>query len=190
MNVLCLLGSPRSDGNSAAIARRLCEALERRGTNLELHELAALRFSGCRNLFHCKTRSDRCGLEDDLSPILESFARADVIVLASPIYFTDVTSDLKAFIERLFSFFVPDYATNPVKSRLPAGKRLVLVQTQGEPESQYADLLERYGKSFRMLGIEDLHLIRACGVREPGAVEPMEAVWRRVDEVTALLSPA
>ena len=188
MKVLCLLGSPRPAGNSTQIARRLCEALERRGASLELHALADLRFSGCRSLLHCKTGGERCGLRDDLSPILESFYEADVIVLASPIYFTDITSDLKAVIERLFSFFVPDYVTNPVKSRLPAGKRLVLVQTQGEPASEYADLLERYGKSFRMLGIEDHHLIRACGVRELGDVESLVEVWQRVDEVADLLS--
>ena len=189
MNVLCLLGSPRVEGNSATIARRLCEDLVRRGAALDLHELASLRFSGCRNLFHCKTGSERCGLRDDLTPVLDSLYQADVLILASPIYFTDLSSDTKAVIERLFSFFVPDYVTNPIKSRLPSGMRLVLVQTQGEPEAQYADLLDRYAKSFRMLGIEETHLIRACGVREPGEVDDRADVWRRVEAVAETLLP-
>ena len=190
MNVLCLLGSPRAEGNSGAIARQLCDELAGRGATISCHELATLRYSGCRNLFHCKTGGDRCGLIDDLTPILEEVREADLLVLASPIYFTDISSDLKAVIERFFSFFVPDYTSNPNKSRLAPGKQLVLVQTQGEPESAYGDLLERYGKSFRMLGIERMQLIRACGVREPGEAVGQAAVQQRLAEVVQAILPA
>lgn len=187
MKVLCLLGSPRPDGNSTAVARHLCDRLAEQGAQVSLRRLYDLSFSGCRNRFHCKTGGIRCGLEDDLTPILAEVEGADVLVLASPIYFTDVSSGLKAVIERFFSFFVPDYATAAVKSRLGPGKRLVLVQTQGEDRSAYGDLLDRYAKSFRMLGFEGFHLIRACGVREPGAVHDLAELWTKVDQVAAEL---
>ena len=184
--IACLLGSPR-DGNSSRIARRFCERARDAGATVEIFTLADLAFSGCRNLFHCKTGGDRCGLDDDLTPVLESVRAADILVLASPVYFTDVTSFLKAAIERFFSFFVPDYATNPVKSRLAPGKTLVFVQTQSEPETAYRDLMERYAQGFRMLGYEAFHLIRAAGIREPGATAERSDVWARVDEVAATL---
>lgn len=184
--VACLLGSPR-DGNSGRIARRFCERAQAAGARVEIFPLTDLAFSGCRNLFHCKTAGDRCGLNDDLTPVLEAVRAADILLLASPVYFTDISSSLKAAIERFFSFFVPDYATNPVKSRLTPGKTLVFVQTQGEPESAYGDLMERYAKSFRMLGYGDFHLIRAAGVREPDAVAERPEVWARVDEVAEMV---
>ena len=189
MKVLCLIGSPRVEGNSGSIAGRLCDELMRRGASVSSHRLVELRYSGCRNLFHCKSGGDRCGLVDDLTPILEEVQTADVLVFASPIYFTDISSDLKAVIERFFSFFRPNYWTIPDRSRLAPGKRLVLVQTQGEPESAYADLLDRYAKSFRMLGIEEMHLIRACGVREPGEAAALADVGARVEEVAQAIMP-
>lgn len=188
MRVLCLLGSPRADGNSSEIAHRLCARLTDRGAEVQCHALRDLSFRGCRNLFRCKTGGTRCGLEDDLTPILAAVEAADVLVLASPIYFTDLTSDLKAVIERFFSFLVPDYPTAAVKSRLAAGKRLVLVQTQGEPAEAYGDLLERYAKSFRMLGFEGFHLIRACGVREVGAVTDLPDLWSEVERVVEAIT--
>lgn len=184
--IACLLGSPR-DGNSSRIARHFCKRAQDTGAAVEIFTLADLAFSGCRNLFHCKTGGDRCGLDDDLTPVLESVREADILVLATPVYFTDVTSFLKAAIERFFSFFVPDYATNPVKSRLVPGKTLVFVQTQGEPETAYRDLMERYAQGFRMLGYEAFHLIRAAGIREPDAAAERSDVWTRVDEVVATL---
>jgi len=174
--IACLLGSPRADGNSAELAQRFCEAAEAEGAQITRFELTALRYSGCRTLFHCKTTRDRCGLDDELTPVLEAVRQADIVVLASPVYFTDVSSDLKACIDRWFSFFVPDYVTNPQKSRLAAGKRLVFILTQGEPEERCADIFSRYERPFGMLGFDACHLIRACAVREPGAVRQQAAV--------------
>ncbi|HMB76134.1 MAG TPA: hypothetical protein VKN76_07015, partial [Kiloniellaceae bacterium] len=73
-------------------------------------------------------------------------------------------------LDRFFSFLRDDYVTNPEKSRLPAGKSLVMILTQGEPETHCADVFERYGRAFDFLGFKDRHLLRACRLREPDAV--------------------
>jgi multimeric flavodoxin WrbA len=87
--------------------------------------------------------------------------------MASPIYFGEVTSQLKGFIDRTFSYFVPDYAGNPNPSRLAPGKRLVFIQTQGQPDEKlYADVYPRYEYYFRWSKFEGNHLIRACGVHD------------------------
>jgi len=96
--------------------------------------LSALSYNGCKNLFHCKRDLDHCGQKDDLTPVLEAVSRAQVLVLASPVYFTSITGQLKLAIDRFFSFFVPDYTTAEIKSRLTPGRHLVFLQTQGEPE--------------------------------------------------------
>ena len=185
--VVCLLGSPRAGGNSDQLAEVFADALRSRGAFLELYALRELSFSGCRNLFHCKRGGERCGLADGLSPILEAVREADVLVLSSPIYFTDITSDLKAAIERFFSFLVPGYPTAPVKTRLVGDKTLVLIQTQGEGREAYADLLNRYEKGFRMLGFNAFHLIHGYAVRETGDLAARPDLFTEIENLAAEL---
>ncbi len=185
--IACLLGSPRKHGNSARLAARFCETASELSGSVDQFHLGGLSFSGCQNLFHCKKSSDTCGLRDDLTPVLESVRRAEILVLATPVYFTDVATPLKACIDRFFSFFVPDYVTAERKSRLGNGRSLVFIQVQGEPETACGDIFPRYQRPFRMLGYETFHLIRACGVREesdierqPGLLQEAEATARKL----------
>lgn len=171
MNTVCLLGSPRRDCNSDAMANSFIEQATLRGAPTEIHTLSELNYSGCRNLFRCKTDLERCGQTDDLTPVLEAISQAQVLVLASPVYFTSITGQLKLAIDRFFSFFVPDYATAQQKSRLTSGRHVVLLQAQGEPEGRYAELLESFSASFNGLGFDQHHLVRAWGVRNPGDIK-------------------
>ena len=168
--LLCLLGSPRDKANSSALARHFADTAKAEGAEVEVVPLASLAFSGCQNLMRCKTGASRCGQEDAFTPVLQGIHEADILLLASPIYFTDVSGLLKQAIDRFFSFFRDDYVTNPEKSRLPPGKSLVMALVQGEPETRCADVFERYGRPFGMLGFEDRHLLRACGLREANAI--------------------
>jgi len=170
VKTVCLLGSPRRGGNSDQLAEWFCTAARNAGAEIDMVALADLDFSGCRNLFRCKTGLYHCGQVDGFTPVLTAIRDADVLVLASPIYFTSVTGQMKLAIDRFFTFLVPDYATNEQKSRLGTGRTLVFIQTQGEPEQQYANLLESFSKGFRFLGFDKQHLLRAWGVREVGDV--------------------
>jgi multimeric flavodoxin WrbA len=78
----------------------------------------------------CKTKLDRCVLKDDLSEVLDAVRETDILVMATPVYYGEVSSQLKGFIDRTFSFLVPDYTTNPNPSRLQSNKKLVFIQTQ------------------------------------------------------------
>ena len=164
---LCIAGSPRKDGNSAALLDAFCQGAARTDAQISTYYLDELNYRGCRNLFRCKTDLEHCGQTDDLTPLLEQILHADIVVLASPIYFTDISGQMKLCLDRWFSFFKPDYPTRSDKSRLPAGKQIVLLQTQGEPEANYRDIVDKYYHSFELLGFSKAHLVRVCGVREP-----------------------
>ncbi len=189
MKIVCLLGSPHRNGNSEAVARRFCAAAEAGGAEVQSFRLADLNYSGCRRAWFCKSSLDHCGLEDDLTPVLAAVQDADVLVMATPVYFTDVAWPLKACIDRFFSFLLPDYATSPEKTRLAPGKQLVLIQVQGEPEEHCADILPRYERSFRILGFDAFHLIRGCGLREPGAAEAHPDLMALAEETARRLFP-
>ncbi len=183
MKTVCLLGSPRRDGNSDTLAQRFTTTAQTHGASVQTFALASLSYNGCINLFQCKNGLQHCGQNDDLTAVLDAIAGAQVLVLASPIYFTGLSGQLKLVIDRMFSYFVPDYPTAAIKSRLSPGRHLVLLQTQGEPEDKYADLLDRHSAGFIGLGFDNLHLVRAWGVREPGEVNNHRQFLQQCDAV-------
>ncbi len=189
MKIVCLLGSPRPKGNSAAIANRFCEVAEKNGAEVQTFALNKLKYRGCQACMTCKSKLDKCVLKDDLSEVLEAVREADVLVMATPTYFGEVSSQLKAFVDRTFSYLVPDYTTNPNPSRLSPGKKLVFIQTQADPDQNaFADVFPRYESFFKWYGFDGTHLIRACGVVEAGEVENQEKVMKLAGEIAKKLT--
>ena len=189
MKIVCVLGSPRPKGNSFVIADRFCRAAEAEGAESQTFALNKLKYRGCQACMTCKTKLDRCVLKDDLAQVLDAIRDADILVMASPIYYGEVSSQMKAFIDRTFSYLVPDFPTNPQPSRLAPGKRLVMILAQGDPgEEQYADVFPRYTSFFKWYGFDESHLIRACGVLAPGEVEGREEVMSQTAELARKLA--
>jgi len=188
MLIISLIGSPRPQGNSAVLSTRLVEKARHRGARTETFFLNQLSYRGCQACLACKTGSDRCVLKDDLTEVLEAVRKADVLILSTPVFFSEVSSQMKAFLDRTFSFLVPDYMTNPQKSRLQPGKKLVFIQSQGDPdEKSHSDIYPRYEVFFRWYGFEENHLIRVCGKMEPGSVEQDSELLARVENTAELL---
>jgi multimeric flavodoxin WrbA len=172
MKIVCALGSPRETGNSSTVANRFSDTAGKLGARVKTFALNKLQYRGCQGCMACKTKLDRCILEDDLTEVLEAVRETDVLVLASPVYFWDVSGQLKTFMDRTFSYLVPDFITNPVKSRLLPGKKLVFILTQGNPdEAMFANIFSKFDYFFKAFGFDERHLIRSCGVRELGEVE-------------------
>jgi len=185
MNVLCLLGSPRKKGNSADMARAFCDAAAAAGANVESVYLNGLDAQGCQACFSCKGKTETCVLDDGLTPVLAAVAACDVLVLATPVYFGEVTAQLKTFIDRTFSFLTPDYARNKDKrSRLTPGKTLVMLLAQGHPrEDLFADIFPRYQYFYNWMGFTQSHLVRACGIYHPGDAAARDGL---LEEIAAL----
>jgi multimeric flavodoxin WrbA len=162
MKISCLLGSPRQMGNSAAIARRFTETAANLGANIEFVELNQLTYRGCQGCMSCKTTSDKCVLNDDLTGVLESLKSADVVAMAMPVYCSDVPGQVKCFFDRTFSYLKPDYRSEGNPSRVPAGKKLVFIITQGAPvEELFAEIAPKYQAFLkRSMGFVETFLIR------------------------------
>lgn len=172
MKIVSLLGSPRPKGNSSTIANLFCESAEKNGAQTQTFALNKLSYRGCQACMTCKTKLDRCVLKDDLTEVLDSIRDADVLVMATPVYYGEVSSQMKGFIDRTFSYLVPDYITNPNPSRLSPGKRMVFIQTQAQPdEKQFSDIFPRYDYFFKWYGFNNNILIRGLGLMNIGDVE-------------------
>lgn len=189
MKIVSLLGSPRTNGNSTTIARHLLKTAEGLGAETTVFELNRLTYRGCQACYACKTGSTECVLNDDLREALEAVQAADAVVLASPVYYGDVTAQLKGFIDRTYSFLVPDYITNPKPSRL-SPKKLVFVLVQGHPDEKlFADVFPRYEQFLKWMGFSEVSLIRACGIG-PGHNDaaPEQALRQAEDAARALMA--
>ena len=184
MRILCLLASPRPESNSARIALRFLQTAEKPGAETRTFSLNRLDYRGCQSCFACKTKLDRCVLKDDLAEVLDSVFWADTLVIATPIYYADVTGQLKCFIDRTYSFLKPDYITNPAASRLPPGKKLVFITTQGQSDpDKFAKVPTRYGSIFKWYGFGDIFLIRACGVGPRTKTAELEPYFQQAEEM-------
>ncbi len=165
MNIVAIYGSPRPNGNSSALANRILDAAEQRGAGIRRFELNSLDFQGCQACYACKQGSETCVLTDDLAPVLAAVYAADVVVMASPVYCTDVSAQLKGFIDRLFSFLVPGYIAKPKKSRFTENKKLVFILTQGHRDPEmFNDILPRYLPIMRWFGFSPALTLRAVDV--------------------------
>ena len=171
MKIVAVLGSPRPQGNSSTLARAFLKAAGERGAEITEYLLNQMDFQGCQGCGGCKTKSQTCILEDDLTPVLQAVRDADLLVLASPVYFGDISGQLKCFFDRTYSFFNPDFSC-----RMPPGKKVVMVLTQANPEeAEFADIFPRYQRWFKWFGFKSSHLLRVTGVRDPGEVASQAA---------------
>jgi len=102
MKVVAFNGSPRKDGNTALLINYVFEELKKEGIETEMMQIAGKTLRGCTACYQCYTNKDkRCVIKgDEVNHYIEKMIEADGIILASPVYFTDVTAEMKAVIDR------------------------------------------------------------------------------------------
>ncbi|MEW6388010.1 MAG: flavodoxin family protein [Thermodesulfobacteriota bacterium] len=183
MKIVAVLGSPRAEGNTATMTRWLLEAAGKLGAAREVFRLNQMKFQGCQGCGGCKTKAGHCVVEDDLTPVLAAVKDAEVLVLASPVYFGDLSGQMKCFFDRTYSFANPNFT-----SRLQPGKKSVLVLAQGDSNAaNYEDIFPRYERWLKMFGFEENYLLRATGVFEAGQVKDRTEVLRQAEEIARKL---
>ena len=102
MKVLAFNGSPRKDGNTAILINYILRELENQGVETELVQFSGKTIHGCIACYKCFDNKDqRCSVNDDCAnDCIEKMIAADGIILGSPVYFADVTAEMKALIDR------------------------------------------------------------------------------------------
>jgi multimeric flavodoxin WrbA len=102
MRVVGISGSARKGGNTALLLRHVFAELEKERIETELVELSGKRIHGCTACYKCFANKDRmCAVKGDAAnDCIEKMDAADGILLGSPTYFTDVTAETKALIDR------------------------------------------------------------------------------------------
>jgi multimeric flavodoxin WrbA len=102
MKVVAFSGSARKDGNTASLIKMVFGELNAEGIETELFQLAGKKVHGCRACYKCMDKKNQhCAFEDDIvNECIDMMIAAEGIILASPTYFTDVSAEMKALIDR------------------------------------------------------------------------------------------
>jgi multimeric flavodoxin WrbA len=170
MKIVALFGSPRVNGNTAALTKIFNKTAEELGAAIQTFLLNKLDAKGCQACDACKTETDHCVIKDDLAIVLESVKDADVLVAATPIYFADISAQFKIFVDRCYSYLEP-FEKMPEASRLKAGKKFVLITAQNRGEDMFAEVCTKYRMVFKFLGFKETHLIRGCDLMKADALK-------------------
>lgn len=102
MYALAVNGSPRKEGNTSILVKKVLEPLNDAGWETEYVQLGGKRIKGCIACYKCFENKDkRCAVDNDIfNEIMEKMIRADAIILGSPTYFASVSAEIKALMDR------------------------------------------------------------------------------------------
>ena len=98
--VLILSGSPRKNGNSDILCNEFARGAKESGNQVEIIRVSEKKIGYCHGCYYCKDHNGECAIKDDMALILQKMIDADVIVLASPVYFYSIDAQLKSLIDR------------------------------------------------------------------------------------------
>ena len=135
--IIIIDGGPRKNFNTASMLQKFADGAGSVSEDIEVKtvRLYGLDYKGCMSCMACKIKgkaSNVCKFRDALTPVLEDIADADGLVLGSPIYFGDVTGQMRTFLERLT---FPWLSYNDYSMTAPKRMPVVLVETMnGTPE--------------------------------------------------------
>ncbi len=164
MKILSINGSPRKDGASSKISLSLIEKFANQGNEIKQYNLNSLTIHGCQECFYCrKNKTDLCAIEDDLSEILELAKTTELLIISTPVFYADVSAQLKCFIDRTWSYFGN---TGISADHLPKNRSMVFIQSYGYNDANiYDSIYEKYKHYFNMFGFDNCYQIRAYGAQ-------------------------
>jgi multimeric flavodoxin WrbA len=169
MKVIAINGSPRPQGNTSILIRKVFDVLSKEGIQTELLQLGGHAVRGCRACYRCyETKNTKCNIDDDLiNALVEKMASADGIILGSPTYVTDVTTEMKALIDRATLIS----RANGEMFRRKVGAAVVAVRRAGA--THVFDTMNHFFTINQMIVASSNYWNMGFG-REPGQVESDE----------------
>ena len=103
MKIVVLNGSPRKGGNTEIMTQAFAEAARKNQNEVSILDVAPMNIRGCLGCKYCWAHKGECVQKDDMGKVFEALVDADMVVFASPIYWFDITAQMKTVIDRLYA---------------------------------------------------------------------------------------
>lgn len=150
MKFTIIFGSPRKNGNTAALLEPFMDELKAHGVEMDYFDVYEKNIAGCKACLACQHDKTKvsCVIWDDMQPVLASMAEADVVVFAAPVYIWSAPAPVKAVMDRSVYSTCKYYGDDPHGPALFKGKRVALITTCGYPVEKGADMFEDQMKRY------------------------------------------
>ena len=151
MNILVLNGSPRKEGNTAAMVEAFAAGAREAGHPVDIVPVCQKKIAGCLACEYCHTKGGgKCVQQDDMQEVYPLLESADMIVLASPVYYHSFTGQLQCAINRIYALDKPKNL-----------KKAALILSSGS-DHVYCGAIYEYQNSFlNYLKLEDMGIYTA-----------------------------
>jgi multimeric flavodoxin WrbA len=186
MKILGILGSPRRGGNSEILLKAFLQGAAAGGAEVEEVDLRDLKISPCLEIYHC-FKDGTCPIKDDMRELYDKLLAADVVALASPVFFYGVSAQTKAFIDRTQALWARRYM---LKQDFPGGQRqgvlLAVGATKGRLLFVGVRLTAKY--FFDAINVRYAAEVLVRGADEKGAIEAQAEALERARDLGRCLA--
>jgi len=157
----------RRNGNSAILSDEFARGAEEAGGSVEKIRVCGKKIAGCLGCNACYRNGGECVQKDDIAEIREKMLAADVIVLASPIYFYSMTAQMKAVIDRTYAFY-----------QQLEGKTFCFIITCGATDAVYTETMLAALRGFTCCvpNAKEGGVVLGIGAMEAGDIRKSEAM--------------
>ncbi len=149
--VLILLGSPRKKGNSTLLAAEAAKGAKGAGADVETIYLQGLDIKACTACDACQKKpGSGCVLRDDMQALYPKLKQADALLLASPVYWANMSAQMKTFMDRCYALATP-------KGHAFTGKKAGIILTYGAPDvfsSGGVNALRTFQDAFNFINVK------------------------------------
>ena len=151
MNILVLNGSPRVNGNTAAMVEAFVDGANENGHNITVVPVCQKKIAGCLACEYCHTKGEgNCVQNDDMQGIYPILAEAEMIVIASPIYYHSITGQLQCAINRIYALDKPKNL-----------KKAALILSSGDKDVYDGAMYEYQNSFLNYLKLENMGIFTA-----------------------------
>ena len=169
MNILILSGSPRKGGNTDLLVEAFAKGASQKHhvEVVSVHDYKVNPCMGCNACF--KNEANACVQNDDMSLIYEKMSRADMLVIASPVYFYGLSAQLKAVIDRFH---------NPIRETFRIKNMAILLVGAATLPELFDSILAQYRLCLNFFKLEDAGRVLVRGVKDKGDIRNADALHK------------
>ncbi|MBR4919912.1 MAG: flavodoxin family protein [Prevotella sp.] len=160
MNILIISGSPRKGGNTELLAEAFAKGAAEH--HVEIVSVRNYQVNPCLGCNACFKTNGICAQKDDMDIIYEKMNQADMLVIASPVYFYGISAQLKAVIDRFH---------NPIRDTFHIKKMALLLVGAASLPELFDAILTEYNLCLKFFNIEDAGKVLVRGVKDKGDIK-------------------
>jgi len=182
--ILVLLGSPRKKGNSSILAEHIIQGAESAGAKVETIHLHSMKIAPCQSCYACQKRDSKgCAIDDDMQAIFQKLIENEVWVIASPVYWFNMSAQTKLFMDRCFA--LPAY-----KKDAFLGKRIAIAMSYGDTDpftSGCVNALRSFQDAFRYVGAKIVGMVYGTAL-DAGEIKSNVSLIQKAEELGKTLA--